>query len=66
MHTYIILTIFRLKVEDQEAKLKAKLERKEEKMKQAKFIKEWTRKREDLECEDLRVILLAYCYCKCI
>jgi bromodomain adjacent to zinc finger domain protein 1A len=39
-----------------EEKLKEKAKLKEEKLRLAEFLKQWNRQREDLECEDLKVI----------
>jgi superfamily I DNA/RNA helicase len=38
-----------------EEKLKEKAKLKEEKLRLAEFLKQWNRRREDLECEDLKV-----------
>jgi len=38
-----------------EEKMKEKAKLKEEKLRLAEFLKQWNRRREDLECEDLKV-----------
>jgi len=43
-----------------EEKLKIKEKRKEEKEKLSKFMKEWNKKKEDLELEDLKVSVTFY------
>lgn len=43
-----------------EEKLKVKEKRKEEKEKLSKFMKEWNKKKEDLELENLKVSYLHY------
>jgi len=43
-----------------EEKLKIKEKRKEEKEKLSKFMKEWNKKKEDLELEDLKVSATFY------
>lgn len=38
----------------------------EQRMKYAEFVKEWNMKREDLECEDLKVISLFVLRYECV